>query len=102
MATPVRAAQKNASVVGQQEALDERLSTSAVAAAARMPTSSEPTAPLVSEFRARQADPIDPLEDLAEDKDLADLKLDPAMAAEIEEPCRSRKSRMNWKHRTSP
>ncbi|KAL7727019.1 hypothetical protein ACLKA6_010062 [Drosophila palustris] len=139
VAIPVRAAQKIAIVAGQQEAQDERPSTSA-AAAARLSTSSAPTEPrasyasvakkvkvavlpvdypqgqrrlarwkrptvaqekavvespppaemdlspaAVSESRARQADPTDPLEDLAEDEDLADLALDPAMAVEIEE-----------------
>ncbi|KAM8718924.1 hypothetical protein ACLKA7_011601 [Drosophila subpalustris] len=34
---------------------------------------------------ASQADHTNPLEDLAEDEDLAELTLDPAMAAEIEE-----------------
>ncbi|KAL7743026.1 hypothetical protein ACLKA6_011382 [Drosophila palustris] len=47
----------------------------------------------------KAADPTDPLEDLAEDENLADLTLDPAMAAEIEEQM-AMPSRMNWKQRT--
>ncbi|KAL7725340.1 hypothetical protein ACLKA6_013518 [Drosophila palustris] len=53
VATPVRAAQKIATVAGQQEAQDERPSTSA-AAAARMSTSSAHTEPRASYASAKK------------------------------------------------
>ncbi|KAM8718800.1 hypothetical protein ACLKA7_001501 [Drosophila subpalustris] len=59
-----------------------KISVSGLMKGAEKAGTAEAPPPAVQE---KTADPTDPLEDLPEDEDLADLTLDPAMAAEIEE-----------------